>query len=183
MALRKDDREGEDIKQKKGIFKIFDLFFEKQKFNNIIEIGTGSGKFSLYIAKKAKEMSAGFITFDIRDVSEDIKNQLIQLGGIFYNEDVNRSNKIEGMVSSAGRILILNDGGLKVPQFKRFASFLKPADCILTHDYYANQKEPTDGTVILSEVIQDIVDNDLKIYYKDLFDSYLWLCCVKECKK
>jgi len=158
-------------------------FFEKEKFNNIVEIGTGWGKFSLYLAKKSKEMSAEFITFDIRDISEDIKNQLVQLGGIFYNEDVNKSNKIEDMVSSAGRVLILNDGALKTPQFKRLAPVLKQTDFILTHDYYVGQKEPASGGISLGEVTQEIIDNNLEVCYKDLFDYYLWLCCVKRVKK
>ena len=47
MAIKdKEIYKGRTIKQVKGIIKIFDSFFEKEKFQNIIEIGTGNGVFS-----------------------------------------------------------------------------------------------------------------------------------------
>lgn len=178
MAIEEGQRE-KGMKQKKGIMKIFDVFFEKEKFDSIIEIGTGSGNFSLYIAKKAKEMEAYFVTFDIVDINENIKNQLIQLGAVFYNEDVDKSNRIENMINTGGRILLLNDGGLKVPQFKKYAPLLKQNDIIMSHDFYETEKNSAAGIIIMDDIKKDINNNNVQICYKE-FIQFLWLCCVKE---
>lgn len=163
------------MKQEKGVINSFDKFFEKEKFNTIIEIGTLPGGFALYLLDKAKKMGMSFYTFDVRE-SKKIGDLL---GTAFFQEDVLNSSRIIEMIHCGGRICLMNDGGLKVPTFKKFAPMLKENDCILTHDYYGDRKEIYAGTVTLSEVIQDIENNQLKIYYENLFDQYVWICCMK----
>jgi len=175
MAI--NDKE-KGMKQKRGIKKVFNIFFKTEQFDKIIEIGTGSGYFSLYILEKAVEMEALFYTFDVKKISGGMEKRLYDLGGVFFNENVNKNNRIQDMLRN-GRILLLNDGGLKVPQFKKYTPLLKKGDCILTHDYYKNQKIPRKGVITLDEAKPYIKNNGLEVMYEKLFDEFLWLCCVK----
>jgi hypothetical protein len=169
------------MKQRKGVIVSFDEFFKKEKFDNIAEIGTGSGNFSIYLAKKAKDISATFVTFDIRDIlGQSVKNRLTKLGGIFLKEDINKSIAIENLLRGAGRVLILNDGALKLPQFKRFSPLLKNGDCLMTHDYYISTKYRSVGRITLGEVIHYIQKDDLRISYENIFEKFIWLCCIKD---
>jgi len=168
------------MKQKKGVLDVFDSFFAKEKFKTIIEIGTGSGNFSIYLAKKSKEMSATFITFDIKDISEKVKSRLNKLDGCFYCEDINENNMIERLLESFSRVLILNDGALKLPQFKRFAPLLKKDDCLMSHDYYKHKDEKSSGRITFYEVSEYIEEYKLRVVYENILENFLWLCCIKK---
>jgi len=180
MKSKKKIGREKGMKQKKGIIDVFDLFFEKELFNDIVEIGTGSGNFSVYTSKKASEMGASFTTFDVKDVKPFIKNQLNKFGGIFYNEDINQNTIIEDILKSDKRVLILNDGALKLPQFKRFAPLLKKNDCLMSHDYYKSDNDKSKGRITFGEVHEYIDKYNLKICYEKLLETFLWLCCIKE---
>ncbi len=170
---------GVTLKQVSGVLETFDLFFKKEKFDQIIEIGTGNGAFTLFIANHASKMGASVITFDIKDPEPSIKEELKKLNVEVVKQDINENIEIEEKIKYDGRCLILNDGGLKVPQFVRFAKLIKPNDILLTHDYYKN-RSPAKGIIIIDDVAEDIKDNILKVIYRSLFDSFLWLCVKKE---
>lgn len=177
MAIKdKEVYRGEVIKQVRGIVGIFDKFFEQERFDNIIEIGSGNGVFSIYFADKAKVMNSQFITYDIRQIKPEIKKEIISRGATVVTCDVTENTDIERIIKSKGRCLILNDGGFKVPEFHRFAPVLKKGDVMMSHDYYKGRKETSGGTVVISEVVDAIKENNLKIIYEKLFDSALWLC-------
>jgi hypothetical protein len=177
MAIKKNKEvyKGKIIKQKKGIVKVFDSFFKKEKFKNIVEIGTGNGAFSTYFAKKAKDMGSSFITYDIKKISKKVEKELLMLGGTVVTCDINKSTDVENIIADEGRFLLLNDGGLKVPEFLRFAKLIKVCDIILTHDYYKDRKT-TAGIVVIEDVKKCIEKNNLEIINEELFDDALWLC-------
>jgi len=168
------------MKQKKGIINIFNNFFKKEKFNAIVEIGTGNGAFSIYLAEKAKKMNASFMTFDIKKINKKIKKELNNLGGIFYHEDINKNTKIETLLKKSDRVLILNDGALKLPQFKRFSPLLKKNDCLMTHDYFTSKDKKGPGRIVFDEVIEYIKKYQLTISYEKELEPFIWLCCIKE---
>jgi len=179
MAIKdKEIYKGRTIKQVKGIIKIFDSFFEKEKFQNIIEIGTGNGVFSTYFADKAKSINSSFTTFDIRPINAKIKKELKDLNANIFTCDINKNYHIEDIVLSEGRCLVLNDGGLKVPQFLRFSKLIKKDDIILTHDYYKNGKSIA-GRIVIEDVEDCINENNLEIIKENLFDEAIWLCVIK----
>ena len=118
MAIKdKEVYKGQTIKQVRGIIKVFDKFFEKEKFNHIVEIGTGNGVFSIYFALKAHEMGADFITFDIKAISAKVKKEITGLGAQVITCDITNNVRIDTIIERSGRCLLLNDGGLKVPEF------------------------------------------------------------------
>jgi hypothetical protein len=169
------------MKQKAGVLKVFNKFFEDEKFDTIIEIGTGNGAFSLYITEKAREMGAEFYTFDVKDIHPEVKRAIYTLGGVFKREDATTSDLIERLMKR-GRVLVLNDGGLKVPLFSKLAKVLKVGDCLLTHDYYEGKTKIHGGTVTLGEIAPDMSANRLTIRYGKMFTPFLWICCMREYK-
>ena len=58
----KEKYKGRFTKQVKGVIDVFDSFFEIEKFDNIVEIGSGNGVFSTYLAGKAKDTKSLFLT-------------------------------------------------------------------------------------------------------------------------
>lgn len=180
MAIKDKERyHGRLIKQVRGIISIFDSFFEKNKFDNIVEIGSGNGAFSIYFAEKSKDMNFSFTTIDIRPINSKIRKELVELGANVLTGDINVNTHIEDIVKEKGRCLILNDGGLKVPQFIRFSKLIKEDDIILTHDYYKNRKTPVAGVIVMKDVEEYIKKYQLQIINEKMFDESLWLCVIK----
>jgi hypothetical protein len=180
MAIKdKEVYKGQTIKQVRGIIKVFDKFFEKEKFDHIVEIGTGNGVFSIYFALKAYEMGADFITFDIKAISPKVKKEITGLGAQVIICDITNDVGIDIIIKKPGRCLLLNDGGLKVPEFLRFVKIIKKDDIIMTHDYYKGRKEISGGTITMGEAKNSINKNKLNVIYEKEFDDYLWLCVIK----
>lgn len=180
MAIKnKEVYKGKTIKQVRGITKVFDTFFEKEKFDNIVELGTGNGVFSIYLASKAREMGAKFITFDIKDINKKVKKEIIDLGGSITTCDITDDIGIDIIIERKDRCLLLNDGGPKLPEFLRFARVIKNGDIMMTHDYYKGREKTSNGTITLGEVKDSIIENELNIIYEKLFDDYLWFCVSK----
>lgn len=167
---------GIKTKQKIGMDKIFDKFFDEEKFDTIIEIGTLPGGFALYLATKAIEIEAEFYTFDIKQPSgkRDFINKINKLNAKFIKQNVLKGKTISKLIKKEGRVLILNDGE-KIHAFKKFAPELKKNDYIFTHDYTGDREFEWQ----LSDIQETIDKHNLKIIYKE-FESYFWLCCVKQ---
>jgi hypothetical protein len=181
MAIEKKNREiynGKVIKQVKGIIKVFDTFFENEKFNNIIEIGSGSGIFSIYFALKSIKMNTKFITVDIKKIPIKTRRKLLSLNVDIINCDINKDKKTKEIIHN-GRCLILNDGALKIPVFFKFASLMKKGDVLLTHDYYANEEFSGCGGIALNDVRECIKCNNLEVVEHKDFNDMLWLYVSK----
>jgi len=180
MAIKdKEVYKGQPIKQVRGIMKVFDKFFEKEKFDHIVEIGTGNGGFSIYLAGEAHEMGASFITFDIKEISKKVKKEITRFGANVVVCDITNDIGVDIIIERVGRCLLLNDGGPKVPEFLRFAKTIKVGDIMMTHDYYKGRKKTSGGTVTLGEVKNSIDEHNLNVIYEKEFDDCLWLCVTK----
>ena len=180
MAIKLDKRmiyKNIRTKQMMGITNVFDEFFIKEQFDTVIELGTGNGGFTLYIAEKCNEMKADFYTFDIRKIinSASLK-KLKQLGGTFFKEDTNETDRVKDFIKDSGRVLILNDGD-KFTSFTLYGPMLKAGDYMFIHDYYDKKKSIFDGLATWSDFENGIEEFNLIISsYTKLFKNYLWMC-------
>lgn len=158
------------MKQAPNTLNAFDWFFTREKFDYVIEIGTLPGGFSLYLLDKSLEMSAGFYTFDLNELNEDVKELLLSNGANVFIEDANESRIIRELLLGPYRVLILNDGD-KMNFFSKIVKLLKVDDVIITHDYGFEWQ--------FEDVEEYIAEYNLDILYSDIFSEYMWFCCVK----
>lgn len=170
------------MKQSIGTMNIFDEFFEKEKFNIVIEIGTKPGVFALYLSEKSMEYEFKFITLDIRKPNIKILDMIKENGGLFFMTDVFDTKLIDYELSKSHcRVLILNDGGLKEPVFRKYVPMLKVNDFMLSHDYEKDiLSDPNSGGISLSNIKDIIVKYNIEICYEELFDEIFWLCCRRK---
>ncbi len=178
MIKKKEQYNGKGTKQLKGTQKSFNWLFSKQKFDYIIEIGTGNGMFSIFLAEHSKKMGAAFVTIDIKPTNKRILHRFHELGAEVITCDINKRDVITPLLNK-GRILLLIDGALKVPEFIKYAPKLKLKDMIMVHDYYKDRTKPSAGVVIYKDVKKTIQKNAISMIYQNKFDNLLWLCCVK----
>jgi len=178
--IKSKDREvynGHLTKQLKGVIISFNEFFSKEKFKAIIEIGTGNGIFSTYIAKQAKEIGASFITYDIKSIAQKIRKQLTDLGCIVITDDMNNHRKeIIAMIQKPERCLLLIDGADKTEPVEFFLEFLKKDDILLSHDYYKQDNDGLSKLFFIHTRCIDLNIIDVDVIYRKIFDNYLWLC-------
>jgi cephalosporin hydroxylase len=171
--------EGYGTKQKKGVIEVFDKFFEVEKFDIIIELGTRPGGFAIYLAKKAQEMGSFFYTFDIKGISPKSRYALEQNGGVFFKGDVNQNAKLADFIKSKSRVLILNDG-VKFDSFLEYAPMLKYGDYMFIHDYYEGKREIFDGVASYDDLELGLKKFNLEISKcTKIFKDYLWICLNK----
>ncbi len=170
-------------KQMKGTTNAFDNFFIKEQFDTVIELGTGNGGFTLYIAEKCSEMKADFYTFDIRRIINSKKLKILrELGGVFFKEDTNKTDRVKNFIRDGGRILILNDGD-KIASFNMYGPLLKAGDYMFIHDYYYKTPSIFDGVATWDDFKDGIEKFNLVISsYTKLFKNYLWMCIKRNCK-
>lgn len=156
----------------------FELYIEYHKFNYVVELGSSKGGLSVYLANTASSTEQFlFHTFEIdkdswwynrpiggvghwfeklETISPYIKSFQMD---VFGDEAKNiiRTNMVEY------KTLIFCDGGNKVNEFNYYSQFLKPGDCIVTHDW---------NTEISQSDIQDSLDK----YNLIIDDNFVKLC-------
>lgn len=176
---KREVHEGYSTKQKKGVIKVFNKFFEKEKFDIIIELGTSPGGFAVYLSKKALKTDTSFYTFDVRGITPKIKYTLEQNGGVFFKENINKNNRLADFIKSKSRVLILNDGD-KFNSFLEYAPMLKYGDYMFIHDYYADEGIIFDGLATYNDLEIGLKKFGLEISrYTEIFKDYLWMCLNK----
>lgn len=186
MAIKLDKRmiyKNIRTKQMVGVTSVFDKFFIKEQFDTVIELGTGNGGFTLYIAEKCSKIKADFYTFDIRQIinSASLK-KLKQLGGTFLKEDTNKTDRVKDFIKNSGRVLILNDGD-KITSFNIYGPLLKPGDYMFIHDYYYEEPAIFDGVATWDDFKDGMEKFNLVISsYTKVFKNYLWMCIKRNCK-
>lgn len=164
------------------------------KPNLIIEIGTGSGAFSIFLNDVMTELNLTYrhLTYDIRHSTENIymHNQTAvnkieeRTKDVF--EDVNWLSYI--INNKYETVLVLCDGADKVKEFKTFAPLIKDGDFIMGHDYAITEEYFNNNVYekiwnwleLPGESIQsDIEENNLQYYMNDEFSNIVWLCMQK----
>ena len=163
----------------------FDEFFTRiGKVARVIEIGTGNGGLSLFMALYCLGVGADFITIDKQPFPKYIKplrKLRIKriLGDVFT---VRHSFTIRQNTVREGVTVILCDGGNKAREFNEFAQSLKPGDFILAHDFAESRKTWVKDEhwkcceIELSEIQWTVDTFRLERYMKEEFTKAAWCC-------
>lgn len=151
---------GIPLQQSPSYTEIFKNFLTKQQFTHILEIGTGSGGFTMFLRDTLPFTK--ILTFDIEPKPDHDKLKAksvdVRISQVFDEainntdwdicykqvdaETINNSvtpklidQSVVSFLSEPGKKLILCDGGHKVGEFNCLAPYLKKGDFIMAHDY------------------------------------------------
>ena len=128
-----------------GLFVFEKLLNENPKIRSIVEIGSGHGALSLYLALWAAFRKGRFITVELvkdkvrtRDMFKMLKGSGLDVRAVGGFDAHNQEN-IRKLISR-GRIgkepmLVLCDGGDKKLEISLVAPFLRKGDVLMGHDY------------------------------------------------
>ena len=124
----------------------------------IVELGTGSGAFSCYLATYCYLTRARFFTFDIHrkgSVTKRVNYRSLglihRLGGRYYPRNIfheSTQQLIRRLTHGRGTALIYCDNGDKAREIQLYAQLLKGGDFIGAHDY-GSEIVPEDVKVLL----------------------------------
>ena len=140
---------GFPMQQNGDAIRQFTKLFTTEKFESIIEIGTGKGGFAVFLAYTARLIGALFVTYDNR--FSDASSLIRRLGGMHVIADIFNYYKEVAKVFQ-GKTLLLCDGGDKIKEFHTFAPYLKKGDMIMAHDYCHNEDRKYYGESVPFEI-------------------------------
>jgi len=169
-------------------WEVFESFLEKEKFNTIIEIGTGLGGFTEFIY----DLGYNIVSYDVDDIYDTHKKLTEKGVDIRYKNvfDINHlilDDEIHQLLKN-GRVLVLCDGIQKAKEFRLFSKYIKVNDIIMAHDYCVDNqtfnlkykdKEWKYLELIESEIKTESKLNSLTAYNQNIFDDVFWVCKIK----
>lgn len=168
--------------QATNVINRFNNFFNRESFDQIIELGTGTGVFSSYLSFYTFMNEAEFHTFDIKESEFDDKIQ--KLGGNVYKCDIMKNEQLikELIIAKDKRTLLLCDNGNKIEEVKMFSQYLKSKDIIMAHDYFYKKGEnlPWSCEITDKDISEVMINNNLEYIYKSTFNSIFWCCLLKK---
>jgi hypothetical protein len=153
--------------QCRGTFGAFNGFLRQVNPVRIVEIGTGRGGLTQFLANFAPVRTYDII--DRRQVS----------AGDFRLQDAFADEGLIPYLQLPGTTLLLCDGGNKILEWNTFAPMIKHSDYIMAHDYAPHRKR--NGYPLRSgiEIWDDVISFDgLEKCYQH-FKAVAWLCCRK----
>lgn len=166
--------------------KVVEYFTEILKeFQNIIEIGTHRGGFTLFL-DSLKLPTSTLTTFELTRENIDKRildnyNLNIEIGNCFESPT---KEKIIKEITREGKTLLLCDGGNKNKEFNTFAQYLKQGDVIMLHDYSHSSEQWKKYTKLakwnfspessLKEIKETIKKQALEEYRYEEFCSVFW---------
>lgn len=164
---------------------IFTKFIIENNFDLIIEIGTGRGGFTDFLA-----------SHKVRTISYDIESDRnlsnlpldFRIGDCLSSDII---NEIKKEIEGANKVLFLCDGGSKEKEMEIYSTFLKSGSHIMCHDYsddlieyngYAAQIGwPSPPESFYDNIKHFIYDNGFnKSNEYDMFCSIFWGSFVKK---
>jgi cephalosporin hydroxylase len=188
---------GYTAQQHKDVFDIFEIFLEKIKPKQILEIGTAGGGFTLFlrdVLNKIGLVDTKIKSFDV--VSHPWYDKIrendieINIENIFDDSYQNlvKPERVVPFIEQEGTTLVLCDGGFKIGEFKMLSPFLKVGDFIMAHDYIdtiENFNENFRGKIWDwceikdTDILESCNKNNLTPYDKENFDKVVWVCRQK----
>ena len=153
---------------------VFEWLLNLYPVDHIIELGTGRGGLSMFLATQAEIRGMGFITFDALKRMNDEINYItynpptdIEKRINFFKKDVFTQEVMDRVVEiiKDNRVLIYCDNGNKPREIARFAPLIKKGDIIGCHDWH-----PAQFINIGVEEIQK--EHSLKVIFEDFADEY-----------
>lgn len=185
------------IQQHEDVFEIFKNFLIDIKPKRILEIGAGSGGFTLFLRDVLDEIGLSdskIKTFEINSHPnfETLRSRGVEVlhDNIFDHSYFNleKPELVEPFIQEEGTTLVLCDGGYKITEFRLLSSFLKNGDFIMAHDYCPNKEyfeENINNKIWLwceieDKYIQDVFEpNNLISYNQEEFQKVVWICKKK----
>jgi len=187
------------VQQHEQFSTVFFDFLKDIKPVRILEIGTGTGAFTLFLREKLNEigLSDSIIkSFDINPMDSfhmsinEMDNVEILKENIFSDDDYTliKYDLIEDFIKGDGKTLVLCDGGNKVREFNQISPLLKIGDYIMAHDYVDTENNFMENFLdkiwnwaeIKDEDIIEICQKENLISIdKEKFDSIVWVCKQK----
>ncbi len=184
------------------IFNVFSNLFEKEKFSQVVEIGTAQGGTTLIVrdALDSNGQSDCMLrTYDVYNAPACIDTYSSSGAKIrHFNENIFNGREwslkphpsnISAYIQSPGKTLVLCDGGCKRMEFDLLSYIIKPGDHIMAHDY-AKDKEYFNANIAgkiwnwheiqFSDIEKPFTDNNLELYDDDVFSNAVWLSARKK---
>lgn len=178
------------MQQNRNASDIFTKFLEKEKFANIIEIGTRYGGFTRFI--KDISPNSNVYTYDIFDQKPfflDKHGIEVRIKNIFSDDYIQiLDQEVLGVLKSDSKNLVLCDGGNKIKEFNCLANYIKVGDIIMAHDYSPSIEYFNDninGKIwnwceITEADISDISTKcNLEPYNQEEMQNAVWVCKMK----
>lgn len=154
------------------------------QFSVIIEIGALNGGFTEWLAEnKAKDTFLLSVEIDPERVQNSSNQNIEYLFGDVFSDAI-VYDLSDAISNSAGRALVLCDGGNKIREFAFYVQFLKKDDVIMCHDYgkdavsfddYAREQTWKGGPEVFYDHIKSVVVKyGLAPYLHEQFASVFW---------
>lgn len=178
---------GFESAQHKAALGFFNSLLNDNKFDVIIELGTGRGGLTTILGLYALSCNAKVYTFD-RHISkypealQQLKVSVNIVDNLFNNKNM---QIVQDLIKSSNKqCLLLCDNGDKVKEFKIFSPHLKSGDVILAHDYgYDKESFKKTGwkscEIVFSDIAKVAECCDLELYMQDESEKAVWLCMKK----
>ena len=188
--------QGHQAQQNPFAYETFYNFLKIIKPKRVLEIGTSSGGFTLFLRSICTdlELETEIVSYEIHDRPsyEFVRNQGldIRIENIFGENwsSIVTQEPID-YIQQDGTTVVLCDGGYKIGEFNLLSEFIKPGDFILAHDY-ASTPEYFKEHVYLKlwnwHEIQDldieeaVKNNNLEPYMQEQFQEAVWVCKIKK---
>lgn len=132
---------GLEMAQSQKAIALWEIFLSFTNFERLIEFGTFTGNFSLFLYLFCLVKGAEFHTFDrtsnwLHSGNLDLKSHRLNFGTHFRAIDIFRHVRMLGdLIAKPGRTIVFCDNGNKVKEFKTFVRYLKIGDIIAVHDW------------------------------------------------
>lgn len=176
--------------QTNGVWKLFEEFLIKERFERIFEIGTSIGGLTQFINDFSKEnnIDTEIMSVDIKPANQsllDVGIQSLQLNVL----DVKNLSNLESFLKTDKKVLILCDGGDKCTEFNLFSKYIKVGDFIMAHDYSVSYQYFEDNLKnkkwnwcqITEDDIKDSITKFKLVDYNDInFSQEMWVCKTKK---
>lgn len=179
--------------QKKGVCLVFKKFFEDEKFDRVVELGTGNGIFTWFLSDQAAIHGFELHSFDIKTAKfAVIRAEVEAAGGKLYVGDVlSKPHPTIVELLKEGRVLLLCDNGNKIKEWHLYSPYLKVNDVIMAHDYFSgtqgtdaakkHSKQVWRSIEITDKDIQEVnANHNLQPFWAKEFKSVAWVSKIKE---
>ena len=129
---------GVKMQQSEEEFRYWEGFLGENKFDRVIELGTGFGAFAIYLSLYCLKNDISFYTFEKDEGRiDDFCKRVLEDHEGFIQGDIFEDHQqfIKVSVQMAGRTLLFCDNGCKVKELKVFSPSMKVGDVIGFHDF------------------------------------------------
>jgi hypothetical protein len=187
--------DGHAAQQYHEAYEVFYNFLKDVKPVRILEIGTALGGFTIFLKTCCNELglNTNIRSYDINTNPwyKDIINMGvdIRVENIFSNGFEIMDEEVINYIQGDGITIVLCDGGWKIGEFNLISNYIKNGDFILAHDY-AEDKEKFElkiknkiwnwHEISESDIFDACERNNLQDYQRNIFESVVWVCKIKE---